>query len=86
MASAAPLPASASDFALGVLAAASMKLLASVDDVMWLLPFVAGPHRLTNVLCSLQYLLTTLVVASVASGVAVGCGAAIASAVDERSS
>ena len=75
----------ASTFVLRCLSAVAIKLSASVDDVAWLLPFVAGPRRRTNLLCGLQYVVTTLVVASVASAIAVGGGAAISAATDDGS-
>ena len=40
--------ASVGVWVLAVLASVLTKLTSSIDDVVWLLPFVAGPHRTTN--------------------------------------
>eukprot|EP00966_Prymnesium_polylepis_P009506 219320-Prymnesium_polylepis.1 len=77
---------SAGDWIVSVLAAILIKLSASVDDVAWLLPFVAGPSRRRNLRNGAQYVLTMLSVASVASLIAVGGGEAISSAVGDSGS
>ena len=70
---------------LGVGAAVLIKLSASVDDVAWLLPFLASEHRAVNMRRALQYIVTMVAVASLASVIAVGGGSAISSVVNEDS-
>ena len=69
---------------LGVGAAVLIKLSASVDDVAWLLPFLASQHRVTNLWRALQYVVTMVAVASLASAIAVGGGSAISSVVPSQ--
>ena len=79
------LPTTAGGWLLGVLAALAIKLSTSVDDVAWLLPFVASSTRSANMQRALQYIATNFFVASVACGVALGGGAAIAEVTDDDS-
>ena len=51
------LPTTAGGWLLGVLAALAIKLSTSVDDVAWLLPFVANSTRSAN-MQALQYIAT----------------------------
>ena len=57
---------------LSVGAAILVKLSASVDDVAWLLPFVAGARRATNLWRALQYILTMVCVAGTSCAIAIG--------------
>jgi hypothetical protein len=59
------------------------KLTSSVDGIVWLLPFVAGPHRGVNMLRSAQYVLTMLFVAGVGSGIALIGDTALSSVIAE---
>ena len=70
---------------LAVLAATVTKLTSSIDDICWLLPFVAGTDRRTNLYRAGQYVVTMVGVAGAASGVATAGDQAIASLVDENS-
>ena len=79
------LPTTAGGWLLGVLAALAIKLSTSVDDIAWLLPFVASSTRSANMQRALQYIATNFFVASVACGVALGGGAAIAEVTDDDS-
>ena len=67
-------------WAAAVGAAIAVKISASIDDVAWLLPFVAGPQRCTNYWRALQYIITTLAVSGTAIAVAIGGGAAVSAA------
>ena len=67
-------------WAVAVGAAIAVKISASIDDVAWLLPFVAGPQRCTNYWRALQYIITTLAVSGTAIAVAIGGGAAVSAA------
>ena len=77
--------ASAGVWVLAVLASVLTKLTSSIDDVVWLLPFVAGSHRTTNMWRAAQYVATMVGVAGAACAVAVAGDQAIEALVDEDS-
>ena len=55
--------ADAATWVLAVVAATVTKLTSSIDDICWLLPFVAGADRTTNLSRAGQYILTMVAVA-----------------------
>ena len=75
----------AAAWALAVGAAVLIKLSSSVDDVAWLLPFIAQPQRWTNFRRAAQYVTTMLIVGCVASAIATGGGAAVSAATGANS-
>ena len=86
------VPADASEadacavWGLAVLAATVAKLSASVDDAVWLLPFVSGRDRLANACHAAQYVVTMCGVAAVGSWVGtMGAAYARGALLDERS-
>jgi len=77
--------AAAQEWALAVGAAVLIKLSSSVDDIAWLLPFIAQPQRWTNFRRAAQYVTTMLMVGCVASAIATGGGAAVSAATGANS-
>ena len=71
---------------VAVLAATVTKLSASVDDAVWLLPFVSGPSLLTNGARAVQYIMTMCGVAAIGSWIGTtGAAYTIGVLLDDRS-
>jgi hypothetical protein len=70
-------------FATLVLIATVTKLTSSIDDIVWLLPFVSSSDRSTNIRNGTIYLFMMEVVVGLASSIAFGGGVALQSVLDE---
>jgi hypothetical protein len=66
-----------------VLVATVTKLTSSIDDIVWLLPFVSTADRSRNMRNGLLYVVMMEVVVGLASAIAFGGGAALQSVLDE---
>ena len=62
---------------VAVLAAVITKLSSSIDDIVWMLPFLASPCRAQNLARAAQYVATMIGVAALACLVAIGGAQAI---------
>ena len=67
-----------------VLVATVTKLTSSIDDIVWLLPFVSSPSRLANIRNAALYVLIMLIVVGIASAMAFGGGTALQTVLDEQ--